>query len=147
MSNASNLKRGNVAPKDAQRESMALARKKLEENRAADKAISEELTDPGDAVLVMFREATLSATRGLRLLNKPKKDGQTDEEYREASRRLLDTVREARQLAAAAAEVLKAQGRASEAGSFFAEMETRLAAAGVGEGPAPYHCPHCGGAV
>lgn len=144
MSNASNLKRGTAGPEE---DRWAHARAVKEQHDELDRTISEDLTDPGDAVLVMFREATLSATRGLRALNKPKKQGQTDEEYAEASRRLLDTVREARQLAGAAAEVLKAQGRAAEAGTFFAEMETRLAAASLGEGPQPIHCPHCGGAL
>lgn len=112
--------------------------------------------DPDKVILELFQEAALAATRGLRQLNRietrraeaqQEGDTTTEERVREASRQLIETVRETRQLATVAGDILKARGSSAEATEFFAEMEARFTEANLGEGLVPIHCAGCGGAV
>lgn len=130
-----NLKRGNMVAGDR----YAKAREVVAENRAADKEIAQRAQDsPDDAILELFTEASRAAARGLRKWNQ--RGG-------EPSRQAIEATKEARQLAVAAAEILRARGRSAEAESFFAEVEARIVATRVGKGMQPVHCTRCGAAV
>lgn len=119
---------------------MTAAQKTNAEDRAAEKRIA-KLASEADVEVVLvelFRESAVAATRGLRKWNR----GRT-----EPSKMTIEATKEARQLAERVEQILVRIGRTTEAERFFTEMETRLAAADLGEGPQPILCPGCARAV
>lgn len=127
-----NLKRGRTGPDVG-----AAGRAAAAEVREKDQAIRDAAAnDPDDAILEMFQEASVAAARGLRKWNRS---------GGEPSRQTIDGVKEARQLAIVAGDILRTRGSATEAERFFAQMATRISAANLGEGPQPVVPSEVGG--
>lgn len=105
------------------------ARAQKAANQAKDEEIRDKAAkDPDDAILEMFTEASVAAARGLRKWNRT---------GGEPTRQTIDAVKEARQLAVVAGDILRARGSATEAERFFAGLASRLSEANLGEGPSP----------
>jgi hypothetical protein len=123
MANEGNLRRGNVPGADTS--AATAARAAL---RESEEAMRGPDVSPDDVVLAMFQEASIAHTKMLRKWNRS--GGKPD-------KILLEAMRETRQLARDARDIVVARGRTAEAETFFAQVAGRVTSANLGEGPRP----------